>query len=428
VLALPGARCGWPGDGWCTGLKSMTVQLWRLLVVLPAVGSKYHADTVWSDSACATNDTRICRMGNGTGHSTCTQAGSWSSCTLISCDAGYTLNMSSCVADSCMKKSWVQPCTGHSGAGFQKCDRATGVGGCFLTRCDDGYHYSSGSCKALSIHADPPYVAFQGNSTLRWAIPDALFCMLSANGYVLSNATAAVVSTAVFGPSTNDVTYQLACDMRDGSTRTGRVTVHVPVQTRHRDYSFANMRGANVMDQSQASAIAWFSNAPQLAPIAKRSLALNVLRVNMDLSQAVDKGIAGVGGEMDFLQTLSRTLDALEQQDIKAILVFGIEPSKQYRPDSLCRCPTKISFEYVRPLAQKIVALFGGHPALYAFELMNEAFSTMGDGNRCEHSDIRHFVVAMYELVRTLAPSVPTSVVRPSRLPFFFPVYSYPTQ
>ena len=63
--------------------------------------------------------------------------------------------------------------------------------------------------------------------------------------------------------------------------------MHVPVQTQHRDYSFANMRGTNIMDQTKASAIAWFSNTPRLAPIAKHSLAVNIVRVNMDLSQAV---------------------------------------------------------------------------------------------------------------------------------------------
>lgn len=395
---------------------------WRLLIILPAVGSQSYsyAGKLWSGSAgtpaklepCATNETQMCRVVNGSGHLTCTQ-GNWSRCTLISCDAGYTLSASSCVAELCSTGSWVQPCAGQHGMGFQRCDRATGepVSGCLLTRCDEGYHYSSGSCKSLYISADPPHVPFQGNSTLRWAIPNASSCTVSANGFVLSNATAAVVNTALFGPSTKDITYLLACDMGDGLTQTGQVTVHVPVQTKRRDFSFTNMRGANVMDQSRASAIAWFSNAPHLAPIAKCSLAVNIFRMNMDLSQAVDKGTAGVGGEHDFLQTLSHTLDALERQDIKAILVFGIEPSVQYRPDSLCRCPTISSFEYVRPLAQKIVALFGKHPALYAFELMNEAFSTMGDGNHCEHNGIRQFVVAMYQLVRTLAPSVPTSVV-----------------
>lgn len=385
----------------------------------PIAGSDTGSTDRSAHAPCAINDTRSCRVRYGVGHSTCTQAGSWSNCTLISCDAGYTLNASSCVADSCGTGSWVQPCAEQRGVGFQKCDRATGepVRGCLLTQCDEGYHYASGSCKALTIRAEPPHVQFQGNSTLRWTIPSASQCTLSANGSVLWNATAAVVNTAnLFRTgATDDVTYQLVCNMHDGSTQTGQITVRVPVQTARRDYSFGNVRGANIMDQSQASAIAWFSNAAHLAPIAKRDLGVNIVRVNMDLSQAVDKGTAGVGGQADFLQTLSHTLDALARQDIKAILVFGIEPSVQYRPDSLCRCPTNSSFLYVRPLAQKIVALFGDNPALYAFELMNEAFSTMGDGNHCEHAGIREFVVSMYELVRTLAPSKPTSVVSVSQ-------------
>ena len=369
---------------------------------------------------CApTNATRSCRLGHGTGHALCSEGGSWGSCRLISCDTGYTLSRnSSCVAAACRNGSWVQPCRGDHGEGFETCaaaDRLGGpVGGCLLTQCDAGYHYSGGRCDALLISADPPFVALGGNSTLRWAVPGATGCRVTSDGVTLwDRGTNATVNTAQYGPSTKDTTYQLDCDMRDGTTQSGSVTVHVPVQVRPGDFSFRALRGANIMDQASTSAIAWFSNTPDLAPIAANQLGLNFFRLNLDLSQAVDEGASGgVGGGDDFMRALSDALDACSQHHIQAILVFGIEPSHQYREDSLCRCPSPTSLQYVRPLAQQIIAVFGAHPAVHSFELLNEAFSTMGDGNKCDHAGVREFVVGLYELVRTLAPAVPTTVVR----------------
>ena len=356
-------------------------------------------------------------MGHGTGNAVCSNAGTWGVCSLISCDAGFALDESSCVAAECDNGAWAQPCSSSSdhGVGFQTCDHATRrPGACLLTSCDAGFHYSSGGCYHLAIAADLPFVALGGNATLSWDVPDATTCHVMADGLSLWNGTSETVNTAALhGPSTTDTVFTLECDMRDGTTQTGLVTVRVPVQTQASDCTFAAMRGANIMDESSTSAIAWFSNTPQLAPIAKR-MNVNFVRLNMDLSQAIDEGFTS-GGENDFLETLQTSLDALGKQNIKAILVFGIEPSTQYRSDALCRCPSNVSFVYVRPLAQKIVTAFGSHPALYSFELMNEAYSTMGDGNKCDHAGIRQFVVGMYKLVRTLAPSVPTSVVRQPR-------------
>jgi hypothetical protein len=175
-------------------------------------------------------------------------------------------------------------------------------------------------------------------------VPEATSCHVSADGFELWNGTTAVVNTAIYGANTIDVTYTLECDMPSGTTQTGRVTVRVPVQAKRSDYSFNNMRGANIMDESNTSAIAWFSNSQNLAPIAKAKLGLNYFRMNMDLSQAVDEGTFGVGGEGDFLQTLSDSLDTLAKENIKAILVFGIEPSVQYRKNTMCRCPSNVSF------------------------------------------------------------------------------------
>ena len=161
------------------------------------------------------------------------------------------------------------------------------------------------------------------------------------------------------------------------------------------------------MDQSNNSEIAWFSNMPALAPIAKRQMNLNFVRMNMDLSQAVDRKASAVGGQPDFMRTLARSMDAISNQSMKAILVFGVEPSAT---DTVGRCPSNESFMYVRSLAQQIVAVFGRHPALHSFELLNEAYSSCGDGNKCDKVGIRQFVVDMYKLVRTMAPLALTSV------------------
>ena len=334
--------------------------------------------------------------------------GTWY-CNLTSCDAGYHCKRASCIASRCgTGEAPAQPCNTGAGTGFQICSRmGVGVGQCHATRCRLGFTLSSGGCFRLTMTADPPMVAMGGSSTLRWAIHGALSCVVTGNGLTLWTGVVADVNTSAYGRLTKDTVYVLTCEMKDGTQQGGRVTVRVPVQAPAANFTFAAVRGANIMDQDNGSEIAWFSNTQRLAPIATR-MNLNRVRINMDLSQAVDQRTSSrVGGQVDFLRTLAGAMDSLSNQSIKAILVFGVEPSAT---DTVARCPSNESFMYVRALAQQIVATFGSHPALHSFEMLNEAYTTMGDGNKCNKVGIRTFVVAMYELVRTLAPSALTSV------------------
>ena len=356
--------------------------------------------------ACAKNSTRSCEERNGTGTAACSNDGTWDTCNISSCDAGWRFQDSACVSAACGNGIWAQHCNAGNGSGFQKCDPVGGapVGACYLTHCTVGFELSDGGCYKLAIHANPRFVAAGGNSTLSWDVPGATACRVNGNGAALWSGTEAV--KLLQSPSTlQDVAYTLSCDMTDGTHQTGHVTVHVPVHTPASDFSFATIRGANVMDQSNTSDIAWFSNMKNLAPTASR-MHLNFMRMNMDLSQVAGRRTSGAGGqpEDDFMHTLAESLDALSRHAIKCILVFDVEPS------SASRCPNNASFLFVRSLAQKIAATFGGHPAVHSFEMLNEAYSTMGDGLKCPHSGIRDYVVGMYNLVRTLAPSIPTTV------------------
>jgi hypothetical protein len=246
---------------------------------------------------------------------------------------------------------------------------------------------------ALVLTADPPFVAWRGYSILSWDIDGASSCSVTANGFNLWTGTAASVNTSTYGLLAQDTTYALNCAMNDGTNQSGHTVVRVPVQVPDDAFSFAEMRGGNIFDGDF-----WFSNTPHTAGTAA-GMNINFLRINMNMWQAIN------GSSVPrFMRTLNESLAALHEHSLRAILVFGgyVEYDQ--------RCGNYGSFTDVEPLARQVVTAFGSHPALFAFELMNEAYSEMGDGLKCNKTSIRESVVAMYEIVRTLAPAVPTSV------------------
>ena len=247
--------------------------------------------------------------------------------------------------------------------------------------------------QTVALVADPAFVAYRGSSIMTWNTPDASSCNVTANGFNLWTGTSGNVNTSLYGPLLKDTVYELTCAMKAGPAQRAAATVLVPLQPPSADFSYARMRGANIFDGDF-----WFSNAKNIVGAAGE-MNVNFMRINMNIWQALMNASVPY-----FMQVLNETMAAASNHSFNVILVFGgyVEHDN--------RCGSYGSFLDVQPVAQQIVAKFGQHPSLYAFELMNEAYSTMGDGLKCDKPSIRQAVTAMYRLVRKGAPGSLTSV------------------
>jgi len=82
---------------------------------------------------------------------------------------------------------------------------------------------------SLVLTLNPQMVPLGGHALISWNVPDAKSCMVSFGPWNLWAGTQETGDTATYGKATNDITYTLNCDMKDGSKRSGQATMMVPV-------------------------------------------------------------------------------------------------------------------------------------------------------------------------------------------------------
>jgi hypothetical protein len=106
-----------------------------------------------SQPVCVGSSTQSCSIANGVGSQsrTCVDGvwSSWGSCTLTSCNTGYTQSGNTCVAISCVGSS-TQVCSIANGVGSQSRSCVDGVwsswGTCTVVSCNSCYNQSGNTC------------------------------------------------------------------------------------------------------------------------------------------------------------------------------------------------------------------------------------------------------------------------------------------
>lgn len=101
---------------------------------------------------CTPGEEQDCAIANGVGDQTCSDAGEWGVCTVISCNPDYTISTDglSCEAVECNHGD-TQACNLDHGTGTQTCGDTYTWGTCTATSCDIGYELSGGNCVPVPV-------------------------------------------------------------------------------------------------------------------------------------------------------------------------------------------------------------------------------------------------------------------------------------
>ncbi len=170
--------------------------------------------------------------------------------------------------------------------------------------------------------------------------------------------------------------------------------VYPPTARAGADYSFSNFRGANFFEGHY-----WYGNAAdaEIAANASTNMHLNIIRLNARLnSLAIDET------DEEFVNDLVQVINTFASHHEKVILVLGGYVGYD------TSCGGYGSFLEVQTRAMKVVNTLKNNPAIFAWEIMNEAIS--GNSQNCDSTQIIKAVNAMYNLVHSSDPTTPTTV------------------
>ena len=123
-----------------------------------------YKNTTSSSGSCTSSTTQTCAITNGQGTQTCT-SGTWGTCTVVSCNSGYQINLTtnSCSAVTCTGVS-SQACTITNGVGVQTRTCTSGTwsawGTCTLVSCNSGYTQSGNTCVASSAYPTSGLISY----------------------------------------------------------------------------------------------------------------------------------------------------------------------------------------------------------------------------------------------------------------------------
>ncbi len=159
-------------------------------------------------------------------------------------------------------------------------------------------------------------------------------------------------------------------------------------------YSFSNLRGANFFEGHY-----WYGNTAdaEITANAASNMHLNVIRLNARLnSLAIDET------DEKFVDDLVQVVNTFANHHEKVILVLGGYVGYDVA------CGGYGSFLDVQIRATKVINALKNNPAIFAWEIMNEAIS--GNSQNCDQGEIIKAVNAMYTLVHSLSPTAPTTV------------------
>ncbi len=160
------------------------------------------------------------------------------------------------------------------------------------------------------------------------------------------------------------------------------------------DYTFDTLRGANFFEGHY-----WYGNEAdaEISAKAAEAMHLNVIRINARLnSLAIDET------DETFVTNLVQVIQTFASHHEKVIIVLGGYVGYDVA------CGNYGSFVDVQTRATKVINALKNNPAIFAWEIMNEAIS--GNSQNCDPAQITKAVNAMYTLVHTLAPAAPTTV------------------
>ncbi len=160
------------------------------------------------------------------------------------------------------------------------------------------------------------------------------------------------------------------------------------------DYTFTNLRGANFFEGHY-----WYGNTTdaEITANAADNMHLNIIRLNARLnSLAIDET------DEKFVDDLVQVVNTFASHHEKVILVLGGYVGYDVA------CGGYGSFLDVQPRATKVINALKNNPAIFAWEIMNEAIS--GNSQNCDQGEIIKAVNAMYALVHYLSPSTATTV------------------
>lgn len=188
---------------------------------------------------------------------------------------------------------------------------------------------------------------------------------------------------------------------RQGNKVTGPEYIYFLAQTgiNQNDLQFNNFRGANYFEGHY-----WFGDpsTAEVVALAAQRMHLNIIRMNVRMNLSTSDISAS-----EFVNRLSQVMNIFAAHKLKVIVVLNgyLEYDHQ--------CGSYGTFLQVQELAKKVVSNLKDHPALFAWEMLNEALSG-GDGQGCatqaDHDQVIKAVNAMYDLVRSIDKNTPTTV------------------
>lgn len=176
------------------------------------------------------------------------------------------------------------------------------------------------------------------------------------------------------------------------ATITPAVTPVVPVMS---DFTFANFRAANIMNQTFGETamsnmdndtgypignhLNWIPTGDVLSNLlaTAKSMNLNILRIPVVIPPVTDYDSAQWGGATSDVATqqvidkVNAFLTAADGQGMKVIITLDGYTKYGYS-DETTRCYWKRSFKDVEPNARRLVAAIKGNRALYAWDVLNE--------------------------------------------------------
>lgn len=172
-----------------------------------------------------------------------------------------------------------------------------------------------------------------------------------------------------------------------------------PVPISQNALNFENFRGANFIEGGY-----WYGDPASAQTVADDmvKMHLNVVRINVRLN-----AVPGEISAQQFVKNLVDVVNIFAARNIKVIIVLNgyLEYDRQ--------CGYYGTFLQVQDTAGQVVNALKNNPALFAWEMLNEALSG-GDGQGCssqtDHDQVIKAVRAMYSLVMANDNSHPTTV------------------
>jgi Cellulase (glycosyl hydrolase family 5) len=159
---------------------------------------------------------------------------------------------------------------------------------------------------------------------------------------------------------------------------------------------------------------------------AAEAMHLKVIRVPMVINLVNTTLLDGTFLTEDlFIQRLQNTMDSLQRHNLKAILMFAGFSEYNQR----CYVPAKIkywdSYTSVQSTAVRVVTTFKDHPALFAWDILNEAIWG-AFAYKCSIPETIKSVYANYEMIESIDNKTPTTMGEiPEFQPYWNNIVSY---